>query len=215
MIKAIIFDFDGVILESAKIKTEAFKQVVSNYPKSIAKEFVDYHMTHMGISRNVKFRYFIENILNENYTYNKEKDLADKFAKIVYNSVLNCEFVPGAKEFLEKYYTTIDLFIATGTPTDEIFEIVEKRELKHFFKGIYGTPSSKDELAKQIINKYGYAINEVIFVGDANTDYCAAKSNGISFVGRLTEENREVFKDIKIKINDLFDLDKYVERINI
>ena len=55
----------------------------------------------------------------------------------------------------------------------------------------------------------------MIFVGDANTDYCAAKSNGISFVGRLTEENREVFKDIKIKINDLFDLDKYVERINI
>ena len=54
MIKAVIFDFDGVILESADIKTESFKDMVSDYPMEIAEQFVEYHMQHMGISRFVK-----------------------------------------------------------------------------------------------------------------------------------------------------------------
>jgi beta-phosphoglucomutase-like phosphatase (HAD superfamily) len=65
MIKAIIFDFDGVILESASIKTNAFAEVVRDYPREQAEEFVQYHMSHMGISRHVKFRYFIEEILHD------------------------------------------------------------------------------------------------------------------------------------------------------
>ena len=44
MIKAVIFDFDGVILESADIKTESFKDMVSDYPMEIAEQFVEYHM---------------------------------------------------------------------------------------------------------------------------------------------------------------------------
>ncbi len=59
MIKAIIFDFDGVILESASIKTDAFAEMVEAYPVEIGKKFVEFHLTHMGISRKVKFQYLI------------------------------------------------------------------------------------------------------------------------------------------------------------
>ncbi len=68
MIKAIVFDFDGVILESAQIKTETFADVVKDYPKEQADAFVAYHITHMGISRHVKFQYFIEEILKQPYS---------------------------------------------------------------------------------------------------------------------------------------------------
>ena len=88
MIKAVIFDFDGVILESAVIKTKAFEEVVACYPKEQAEAFVSYHMSHMGISRHVKFRYFIEEILHEEYTEDKERKLADSFEHIVYEQVL-------------------------------------------------------------------------------------------------------------------------------
>ncbi|GAF78578.1 unnamed protein product, partial [marine sediment metagenome] len=33
MIKAIIFDFDGVIVESSDIKTEAFRELFQDYPQ--------------------------------------------------------------------------------------------------------------------------------------------------------------------------------------
>ena len=88
MIKAIIFDFDGVILESATIKTDAFAEVVRDYPRDQAEAFVQYHMSHMGISRHVKFRYFIEEILHEAYSDEKEQVLADKFSNIVFDKVM-------------------------------------------------------------------------------------------------------------------------------
>ena len=46
MIKAIIFDFDGVILESAAIKTEAFEQMVGQYPAAIDRK------NHFGKGQN-------------------------------------------------------------------------------------------------------------------------------------------------------------------
>ena len=116
MIKAIIFDFDGVILESATIKTDAFAEVVQDYPRDQAEAFVQYHMSHMGISRHVKFRYFIEEILHEAYSDEKEQVLADKFSYIVFDKVMCCNYVPGAREFLEQNYRKYDFYIATGTP---------------------------------------------------------------------------------------------------
>lgn len=88
MIKAVIFDFDGVILESADIKTESFKDMVSDYPMEIAEQFVEYHMQHMGISRFVKFQYFFEEILKEEYTREKEEEWGKKFQEITLNKVL-------------------------------------------------------------------------------------------------------------------------------
>lgn len=203
MIRAIIFDFDGVILESAVIKTEAFGEVVKEYPKEQADAFVAYHMIHMGVSRHVKFRYFIENILQEEYSEEREKELADHFESIVYDKVMKCGFVPGAREFLEEYHSKYDMFIASGTPNEEINRIVDARELRKYFKGVYGTPKKKHEIIDMILNDNNYRSNEVIFVGDAGTDLDAASQTGLMFVGRITPENRDAFRGVEYKVDDL------------
>lgn len=202
-IRAIIFDFDGVILESAVIKTEAFGEVVRDYPRPQAEAFVAYHMSHMGISRHVKFRYFIEDILGEAYTEDKEKELADRFEQIVYQRVMKCAFVPGAKEFLEDSYEKYDLYIASGTPDEEMQKIVDGRSLRKYFKGVYGTPMKKEEIIGQILKTGGYVASESVFVGDAGTDMKAAAATGLLFIGRNTPENAEVFKDVKYRVDDL------------
>lgn len=214
MIKAIIFDFDGVILESAVIKTEAFAKVVEPYPKDKAETFVDYHVNHMGISRHVKFKYFIEEILKEEYTEDKEKALADEFERIVYERVMSCSFVPGAKEFLEQYYQKVDFYIASGTPDGEMHRIIRGRNIEKYFKAVYGTPLQKHEIIELIIDQYNYNREEMIFVGDANTDLKAANSAGIIFAGRSTSENIEIFKDIKYKVDDLREIESIVKEIN-
>lgn len=211
MIKSIIFDFDGVILESAVIKTQAFGKVVEDYPKEQADVFVAYHMTHMGISRHVKFRYFIEEILKEPYTEEKEKALADAFERIVYKQVMQCPFVSGAEEFLENNYQKYDFYIASGTPNDEMQRIIKGRHLTEYFKEVYGTPLKKSEIIEKILGKHGYSRDEVFFVGDANTDLNAATETHIGFIGRLTEENKEVFRDIQYKITDLRQIKQIVE----
>ena len=65
--KAIIFDFDGVILDSVDVKTKAFKQMYSIYGDDVMRKVVDYHLLNGGISRYEKFKYFHENFLNRAY----------------------------------------------------------------------------------------------------------------------------------------------------
>ena len=211
MIKAIIFDFDGVILESAVIKTEAFGEVVAGYPKEQADAFVEYHMNHMGISRHVKFRYFIEEILLEQYTDEKEQKLADSFERIVYDRVMKCDFVPGAKEFLDNNYERYDLYIASGTPEDEMNRVVTARSLEKYFKGVYGSPAKKPEIIRMILNERGYKTDEVLFVGDAGTDMNAAKETELAFIGRNTAENVDVFSNVKYRVNDLRQIEAIIK----
>ena len=52
--QAILFDFDGVLVESTYIKTQAFYQLYLPYGKIIAKKAVDHHLQHMGIARYEK-----------------------------------------------------------------------------------------------------------------------------------------------------------------
>ena len=213
MIKAIVFDFDGVILESAKIKTEAFADVVKDYPKQQADAFVAYHMTHMGISRHVKFRYFIEEILKQPYSEEVEQKLADKFSDIVFSRVMECPFVPGAKEFLERNYLKYEMYIASGTPEEELRQVVEGRDLSQYFKRIYGTPMKKEEIVEAICHEYGYLKEEMVFVGDASTDKNAAYNTGLVFIGRKTEDNIDVFKDIPYKVDNLLQMEGILEGI--
>lgn len=206
MIKAIIFDFDGVILESASIKTDAFAEVVRDFPRDVAEEFVSYHMSHMGISRYVKFRYLVENILHEQYTEEKGDELANRFSSIVFNRIMECPFVPGAKEFLKGHFFYYDMYIASGTPDAEMQDIIDKRGLREYFCEVYGTPLKKRDIIQKIMLERKYSRDEIVFVGDANTDMDAAYAEGVYFVGRNSKDNENYFKDVRFKVDNLLEI---------
>ena len=58
MIKTIIFDFDGVILESIDVKTEAFKKLYQPYGSNISNKVVKNHLANGGISRYEKIKIY-------------------------------------------------------------------------------------------------------------------------------------------------------------
>lgn len=47
----LVFDCDGVVLNSNRIKTEAFRVVAAPYGDAAAGALVQYHLAHGGISR--------------------------------------------------------------------------------------------------------------------------------------------------------------------
>jgi HAD superfamily hydrolase (TIGR01549 family) len=212
MIKAVIFDVDGVIIESAGIKTKAFEALFADYPDKLS-EIISYHQKNGGISRYVKFRYFYEKILGQELSAEKEAELGEKFSKIVLTQILAAPFVPGAIEFLSQNKNRYDLFIASGTPETELQNILNHRQLIPFFLEVHGAPKDKADIIDDILDRYSFQRKETVFIGDAESDRAAAEKTRILFIARLTEENPEL-KDCRWKVDDLTNLDTFLQNMS-
>ncbi len=211
MIKAIVFDFDGVLIESATIKTEAFREIFSRWPDKV-DEMVAYHIKNMGISRFVKFRYFYENVLHQPYSEEVGAQMGREFSEIVANKIKQAPFVPGAKEFLKMNFENYFLYIASGTPENELLDIVAARGMDKYFKGIFGTPASKYDIIMKILEETHLQRQDAIFVGDAESDQIAALKSGLHFVLRQTSENAYI--ESKIRIPNLTHLTTIIRKLN-
>tara|TARA_B100000780_G_scaffold277638_1_gene248825 strand:- start:58 stop:687 length:630 start_codon:yes stop_codon:yes gene_type:complete len=181
--KAIIFDFDGVILDSVSVKTEAFKQLYKSHGINVVEKVAKYHLANGGISRFEKFKYFHKNFLNINISNDELVGLGEDFSRLVFKKVCESRYIPGAHEFLtfcsKKYLT----FICTGTPETEIKKILSSKNLDKMFNDIYGSPSSKTDIINRISVNNNLKSNEIIFIGDAMTDYDASKNTNVDFIG--------------------------------
>ncbi|MGB9499234.1 MAG: HAD family hydrolase [Dissulfuribacterales bacterium] len=212
MIKSVIFDFDGVLLESAEIKTEAFRQLFSGYPDKV-DEIVKYHEMNMGISRYVKFHYFYEKILGKELSRDKETELGEKFSQIVMKKIESAPFVPGTLDFLNAHYKKTPFFVASGTPHEELYDIIKKRGIPHYFKEIHGTPRKKPEIIIDILSRYSWSTSDVIFVGDAESDLKAAEESGVCFIARISPLSDNRLSGCPFRINSMRELEKTIDKI--
>ena len=214
-IKAIIFDFDGVLVESVDVKTRAFARIFEDEGVDVVQKVIKFHLKNGGMSRVHKFKYYYEDILKRSLSEKKLEELTDTFSGLVIDEVINSPYVKGAREFLEKYHRAIDFYVASGTPEEELREIVRRRGMVEFFKDVFGFPRQKDEIARKIIEQNGYDLNEVVFIGDSITDLMGANGSGIRFIGRISDSGDDIFAGKGVKaIKDLNDLEEIINDFN-
>jgi HAD superfamily hydrolase (TIGR01549 family) len=214
MIRTIFFDFDGVIVESVDIKTRAFAKLFEHEGEGIVKKVISYHLENAGVSRYEKFRYIYKEILRRFLSDEEFEMLCKKFAASVMDGVVKAPYVAGAKEFLENYSQAYKCFVVSATPQEEIEGIIQKRHIRHFFKAVHGAPAKKNDAVKNILVKENIDPCNAVYVGDAMSDYLAAKENGVTFIARVTNENNSLFKDLGcIKLNSLVDLEDIINSI--
>lgn len=196
MIKNILFDFDGVIVDSVNVKTEAFRNLYKAYGTEILNKVVEHHLANGGMSRFGKFKHYHKEFLGIELSEQEVGELADQFSGLVQQGVINAPEVNGSHQFLSDYCDELAMFIITGTPTNESKEICKARGIFNCFKGIYGSPENKGFWNNYLIKKYDLKLNETIFVGDALADYEAAKESSLKFYLRRTDENIGLFNNI-------------------
>ncbi|ETA67449.1 putative phosphatase [Methanolobus tindarius DSM 2278] len=209
----LILDFDGVILESVDVKTEAFRQLFSFSPDNVDK-VVSFHVENGGMSRFDKIRYIYDNILCKSLHHDKYEYLCNRFSELVLNGVLTSNYVNGGKEFLEFFSKCTSLFLVSATPISELMHILTQRGLLDYFEGIYGAPRPKTECIEEILCLSECSEKDSIFVGDALNDYNAAKMAGVRFIGRVKPGGINIFKDkgdVETVVPDLEELKKYLE----
>jgi len=201
----IIFDFDGVILNSHIIKAKAFYEIFKIFGKAKAKKAQKYHLSKAGISRYKKFNYIKKNILKNAKIRNQE--LNKLFTRYTLNKILNLKIDKNLLKFLKFNYKKYEFYISTGSPQSEIVYILKKKGLYKFFLKVYGSPSTKFEHIKKIkIHK-----KKCIFIGDSIDDISAAKKTNTNFLLKIHNQNKKFFSKTNInKISNYSNIEKKI-----
>ena len=208
----IVFDFDGTLVQSKKIKTWAFGELYKEYGEKIVQQIIIHHKEHEGISRFVKFRYWHEDLLGQSYSKEIGENLSRNYSQLVLEAMVKAPYVEGALEFLKKHYQHIPLFVASGTPETELREIIKLRSMLNFFQGIYGSPATKTEILQTILTKRKLSPEQILMVGDTLIDLEGAQSVGAEFVGIRSGKTSNVFPSTKISLESFSELDKFTHR---
>lgn len=204
-LRALLFDFDGVILESVNVKTDAFRALFKQYPAHLPA-IVRYHLKNSGVNRLQKFDHIHNRILHRPLLPGQKRKLATDFAALVFAKVLACRFVPGALMLLKSLHKKIPLYVISATPEKELKEIILRRGLKRFFKRVYGFPTSKAEAIKLVLRSGDWLPKEALYIGDARADWEAARQTGVQFMGRISRgQNRPFPKSVRC-VNNLNEL---------
>jgi phosphoglycolate phosphatase-like HAD superfamily hydrolase len=183
LVKVIILDFDGVVVESNNIKHRAFSEIFKAYPAHY-EEIMAYHFAHNAVNRHAKFKYIMKNILKEDYDEEQAGVWAAKFSDLTRNQIINCPYVEGALEFILYFYDKLPLYIASATPEDELEIILKKRGLEKYFKGRFGAPTPKVKMFSKIVANEEVKPADLLFIGDSPEDCAAADEFGCGFVAR-------------------------------
>jgi len=187
--KIILWDFDGVIMDSMPIRSNGFRMVLKGYPESQVNELMDFHRSNGGLSRYVKFRYFFEKIRNESISDEEVQELASSFSQIMLASLINRDLlIQDSVSFIESNWSKYEMHIVSGSDSKELNQICDDLDLSRFFKSIFGSPTPKIQLVESIIKHNNYSKNQIALIGDSINDYEAATTNGIDFIGYNNED---------------------------
>lgn len=194
-IEAAFFDFDGVLVDSVPVKGRAYEAIFHSYGDPAVQEIRKYHAANGGIDRFTKIKHVLSHIgvPADDSTVQK---LADRFSELTLNAVVGASVIPGPWTLLQQFHSRgLPCFVVSGTPQDELERIIAMRSLEKLFREVCGSPDSKMKILTRLLSKYGINPRCSIFFGDASTDFHAAMSAGMYFIGIPAEAAQDQAHD--------------------
>ena len=184
----LVFDCDGVVLESNRVKTEAFRSAAAPWGDAAAAALVAHHVAHGGVSRYAKFAHFLDRILPAHAPGQMPgrdgtglEALLAAYAGAVRAGLMSCAVADGL-EALRRATPAARWLIVSGGDQAELREIFAARGLAaHFDGGIFGSPDTKDAiLARELAA--GTIRRPALFLGDSRLDHEAAHRARLDFI---------------------------------
>lgn len=181
--RAVVCDFDGVLVESEGVKDAIFEELFAAYPDH-ANEMLAFHALHRSLPRREKFAE-LARVIGRAGDTRLVDDLAARFSSRSIELISACPAVPGSMGFVRECAARGPVFVASVTPEPELRQILARRGLDRYVSRAFGDPpTTKRRALTWIVGACGGDAARVLFVGDSPDDLAAARSVGVDFIGR-------------------------------
>lgn len=221
MLKAVIFDFDGVITDSEILHLRAFNQSLAQYGIEITKN--DYYKTYLGFTDVDCYKLLIEKGLLK-MDEQQIKNLIEQKKKI-FEQLAKAEgkMIEGVRDFLNMLeQNNIPMAICSGSLLTEVEMVLEDARLRHLFEVVVsgeqvkkGKPDPEGFLLSlQRLNENRenpITANQCVVIEDSHWGLEAAKAAGMHTIavtnsydaGQLSMAEKIVNQLNELNIDDL------------
>ena len=205
MLKVLILDFDGTIIDSNLIKQNAINDFAQiEYNCSLFKKINPHDIRNLtrykqlskvkGSELNIQEKYKIDEFINK-------RVLKARIDKNFFLLVKICQ------------QKKIKIFLVSNTPHSSLLFLINKLKLFNLFDGIFGykLDSNKVKIFKYIIKMMSIKPQEALSIGDDIFDYLASKECNIPFLG-IQDQSLNFISSNNIVLNDLRGVVTYIQK---
>jgi phosphoglycolate phosphatase-like HAD superfamily hydrolase len=220
MIKCVVFDFDGTLVDSNEIKREVFFEVARPWDSSdevVAEVFE----RCPAANRYEKTREIAKGLITRKLLPGEPSlerwsiRLADDYTAKCEAAIACCREMPGATAALEILFKTgLQLFVNSATPVVPLQRLTQLRNWDQYFQAAYGAEATKAENLQSIARASGSACTEMVHVGDQLDDQNGAKHFGCHFVAMTAGIAASPVRKNPLIVEDLRDLPALLDNIS-
>lgn len=172
MIKAVIFDYDGVIVDSFVGVFLVYQKICEYFQVVCPENIEDFRKTY-GYN-------YLECLTNLGVA---EKDF-DEAQKIYQEEIvkINHDLFVDIVEVIAELSTKYKLYLISASHSTEVLPKIDSFNLTNYFEQIYCGADQKirkDVMMKRAITENNYLPEELISIGDRAIDYVSSKQAGI------------------------------------
>ena len=185
MLKAIIFDMDGVIVNSEPLHRKAYFDMFEEFNLDVSNELYE---SFTGKSTSAICKELCEifdlSISHEKLMFSKRKHF-----KTIFDNDPEFQMIDGALSLIKNYFfNNLTLILASSASMTNINRVFKKFDLDKFFKAkISGADLKESKPNPEIFIKAaklsGFSKSECIVIEDSTNGIIAAKSAGIYCIG--------------------------------
>jgi phosphoglycolate phosphatase-like HAD superfamily hydrolase len=187
----VFWDFDGVIKESVEVKAAAYARLFAPFGVELAARVRAHHERNGGMSRYQKLPLYLRWAGCEG-SQAEVAHYCEQFSAAVQQAVIDSQWVPGAREYLQENHARQCFALVTATPVAEMQSILTALDLAACFREVHGAPTSKTAAIQGALSRWKCACADSLLIGDSDSDYEAAKVTGVDFMLRRTALNRNL-----------------------
>lgn len=168
MIKAVLWDFDGVILDSMSLRARAFELTLKEYPKESVILLLKYHEKNGGLSRYHKFTFFFQEILKKPVDLDVIDNLLNHFSQLCVEMLTDKSLlIRETVDFISQKYQALEMYIVSGSDQAELRHCAQIQGLITILEGYAGSNwcgQGKLENGKLFVKNRNITESSLVFV---------------------------------------------------